>query len=65
MFDQVDEVRGDFESDNEGPFDRKKGSFGRNLDEYKDERVQREYMIWLRACGSVRSCRCCAGAVAR
>jgi hypothetical protein len=64
-FEVIDEARSDFESDNEGPFERKKGAMGRDLDEYKEERVQREYMIWLRARASVRSCRCCDGVVAR
>lgn len=65
VFEVADEARSDFESDNEGPFERKKGAMGRDLDDYKDERVQREYMIWLRARGSVRSCHCCSGAVAQ
>lgn len=65
VFEVADEARSDFECDHEGPFERKKGPMGRDLDEYKDERTQREYMIWLRAVGSVRSCHCCGGAVAR
>lgn len=62
VFDEVDEARSDFECDHEGPFDRKTGPMGRQLEEYKDAQVQREYMIWLRARGSVRSCHCCGGA---
>ena len=65
VFEVADEARRDFECDHEGPFERKKGPMGRDLDEYKDPAVQREYMIWLRAVGSVRSCHCCGGAVAR
>lgn len=62
VLDTADEARKDFECDHEGPFDRKKGAMGRDLEEYKDPQVQREYMIWLRACASVRTCRCCNGA---
>ncbi|MBV4524358.1 hypothetical protein KVG88_30250 [Pseudomonas sp. SWRI74] len=64
-FEVVDEARSDFECDHEGPFDRKKGPMGRNLDEYKEPQVQRDYMLWLRARASVRSCRCCDGVVAQ
>jgi len=65
VFDVVDEARSDFESDHEGPFERLKGPMGRDRDEYKDPAVQREYMIWLRARASVRSCHCCGGVVAQ
>ncbi|QLG96612.1 hypothetical protein HZF02_32290 (plasmid) [Pseudomonas yamanorum] len=63
VFEVADEARRDFECDHEGPFERKKGAMGRDLDDYKDPQVQREYMIWLRARGSVRSCHCCGGGV--
>ncbi|WP_439254464.1 hypothetical protein [Pseudomonas monteilii] len=63
-FDQVDEARSDFEADHEGPFDRVKGVMGRPTEEYQDEGVQRDYLRWLRARASVRSCNCCGGAVA-
>ncbi|MFJ3487089.1 hypothetical protein ACIPL1_27275 [Pseudomonas sp. NPDC090202] len=65
VLDAAAEARSDFECDHEGPFERKKGPMGRDLDEYKDPQVQREYMVWLRACASVRKCRCCDGAVER
>lgn len=61
--DPVDEARSDFEFDNEGPFIRKTGAMGRILDEYQEPQVQREYMIWLRARGSVRACHCCGGSL--
>lgn len=61
----IEEARSDFEFDHDGPFDRKKGAMGRDLDEYKDPQVQREYLLWLRARASVRSCHCCGGALQR
>lgn len=64
LLEHVDEARSDFEFDHEGPFTRKAGAMGRVLDEYQDPQVQREYMIWLRARGSVRSCHCCGGSIA-
>lgn len=63
FLESVDEARSDFESDHEGPFARKKGAMGRDLDEYQDDQVQRDYMMWLRARGSVRSCCCCGGSL--
>ncbi len=58
-----DEARTDFEGDHEGPFDRIPGPMGRPTDEYADPAVQRDYLMWLRARASVRSCTCCGGAV--